>query len=155
MIDQSRQAGATNFWCYVGALTCSGTGRLNAACSGLSRCGGRSENSVNAVRTRRRGTRWMSMLLIGVCYVSFSTSTSQAQFKNGNRLYEDCTGDVRTMGPGILFDESREQICLRAGITVKQVVDVVTNWLAAHPEDRDMPASSLVRFALRKAFPCK
>ena len=109
----------------------------------------------------------MSMLLIGVCYVSFSTSTSQAQFKNGNRLYEDCTGDVRTMGPGIcmgyiagmaddiLFDESREQICLRAGITVKQVVDVVTNWLAAHPEDRDMPASSLVRFALRKAFPCK
>jgi hypothetical protein len=39
-------------------------------------------------------------------------------------------------------------------VTSRQTVDVVETYLRAHPEIRDLAASSLVAEALAKAFPC-
>ncbi len=40
------------------------------------------------------------------------------------------------------------------GVVVKQIVDVVTNYLRADPENRHFSAAWLTATALKEAFPC-
>jgi hypothetical protein len=44
--------------------------------------------------------------------------------------------------------------CVPPSVVNDQAVDVVTNFLRAHPEDRHHSAVSLVLQALAEAFPC-
>jgi hypothetical protein len=44
--------------------------------------------------------------------------------------------------------------CIRDGVTVTQIADVVKLWLQKHPENRDYAAAGLVAAALEEAFPC-
>lgn len=45
-------------------------------------------------------------------------------------------------------------VCLPPTVTLTQVKDVAALYLANHPEERHKSGASLVRSALRKAFPC-
>jgi hypothetical protein len=45
--------------------------------------------------------------------------------------------------------------CADKNVTLKQMFDVVTRYLAAYPETRHLAAASLVAHALAEAFPCK
>lgn len=45
-------------------------------------------------------------------------------------------------------------ICLHERTDLGQAVDVITNYLRAHPEKRHVNAASLATVALEHAFPC-
>ena len=44
--------------------------------------------------------------------------------------------------------------CLPQGVTSRQLVDIATNYLRDHPEQRHTVASANVVLALANAFPC-
>ena len=46
------------------------------------------------------------------------------------------------------------QVCMPAGITMQQTMDVVIRHLQAHPEDRHLPAAALAIEAFVATFPC-
>jgi hypothetical protein len=83
---------------------------------------------------------------------------------NGNQLYADCTGDlvgqavcvgyVRGVYDRDRWSDASSYICAVDGVTTGQLVDVVVQYLKAHPEKRDFRAGGLVLFALRDAWPC-
>jgi len=45
--------------------------------------------------------------------------------------------------------------CVDKGVTLKDIGDVVGHYMLDHPEQLKLPASFLVRKALKDAFPCK
>lgn len=86
-----------------------------------------------------------------------------SEFATGNFLFERCVNDNDKVGcaayvegvtDGFTYDRT---ICVPSdvNITVRQVVDVVVNYLRAHPEQRHYSAPSLAHEALMQAFPCK
>jgi hypothetical protein len=104
--------------------------------------------------------------------LAFSTP-SLAAFKNGNDLMQACTpdendkvhflDDAYCLGfiAGAVDDETMMQdlqkrfaFCLRPGVTVGQIKDVVVVLLQQHPEKRDYSAASLIAEAMIGAFPC-
>jgi hypothetical protein len=84
-------------------------------------------------------------------------------FVTGNQLYESCTAPVNNKSfvcagyvQGLTDAlDVRGTICTPAGITVGQAMDVVVNYLRAHPQYRQISASLLAGAALGEAFPCK
>ena len=46
-------------------------------------------------------------------------------------------------------------VCTPEGIHTSQTLNVIVNYVRAHPERRDEPVSLLAGLALREAFPCK
>jgi hypothetical protein len=50
--------------------------------------------------------------------------------------------------------DSEIDVCERKNVTVGQVVKVALKYMDDHPEELDQPASTVVRRALEKAFPC-
>jgi hypothetical protein len=45
-------------------------------------------------------------------------------------------------------------VCLRPTVTFAQAIDVIKNYLYAHPESRDKNSSGLILAAMQEAFPC-
>src|SRR5262245_39091306 len=45
--------------------------------------------------------------------------------------------------------------CVDEGVSVQQTVDLVTKYLAEHPEQRDRTAPGIVAGAFREAFQCE
>jgi hypothetical protein len=115
--------------------------------------------------------------LIVLCALAIGLGGSQTHAQNtrnfrlytGKDLYAQCFGNhalrkiacrAYIMGS---FDQlvamqdtmSRELVC---GVTsetkAQQLVDIVKNYLAAHPEDWRNTAASIVGFAIMQAFPC-
>jgi hypothetical protein len=86
-----------------------------------------------------------------------------AQFWDGNELYEDCTAQSATdwgvcHGYVIGLADARiidGTICVPNGVEVRQVVDIVVQYLREHPESRHIAAERLAEGALKRAFPCK
>lgn len=85
-------------------------------------------------------------------------------YYTGNALYElcerneaACTTYIQGVSDGIsatTFGTSRDvAYCIPAGSTAKQVHDVVLQYLAAHPADRNELASALIALALSEAWP--
>jgi len=89
---------------------------------------------------------------------------ANADYKDGNTLYSDCTS-TRIGAQGVclgyvmaiidVFDRLGVIDCVPRTATGNQVMDVAKKYLADHPEKRHFSAWSLVRDALRDAFPCK
>ena len=89
-------------------------------------------------------------------------------FVTGNRLLEVCSP---VQGPtcyayveGVVDDAQstfsalhmgqHALFCLPQGVTSRQLVDIATNYLRDHPEQRHNVASANVVLALADAFPC-
>ena len=51
-------------------------------------------------------------------------------------------------------DGGEEKVCPSGRVTVGQAVDVMINYLQAHPDRRHLPGSILVVLAMRQAFAC-
>jgi Rap1a immunity proteins len=88
-------------------------------------------------------------------------------FYGGNALYEQCSGNnalqqAACQGyiPGAFFQAmgllpAKVATCKDRNVTAGQLVDVVKNFLVAHPEQRQYGAADLVTTALTSAFPCQ
>jgi hypothetical protein len=89
-------------------------------------------------------------------------------FVTGNRLLEICspvqqptcyayvegvTDDAQSTFSA-LHMQQHALFCLPQGVTSRQLVDIATNYLRDHPEQRHTVASANVVLALANAFPC-
>ncbi len=100
------------------------------------------------------------------------SAEARADFRNGNKLYADCTGPnyfdlglcygyIAAIADAARRDQDGSggvlgyQECGRNQVTIKQIVDVSVRFLAAHPERRDIAAAQVVAQALSEAFPCR
>lgn len=54
-----------------------------------------------------------------------------------------------------VIDARAREICLPNGVSKGQMIDIVVNYLNAHPEVLHQPADDIVFFAITKAWPCK
>jgi len=107
------------------------------------------------------------MLRLSLVLMLLFASPVQAGFDTGNTLYAECTkenpvaagycmgyvggvADVMSDGTPI----SGWKACVPKNVTIAQIKDIVTRWLANTPQDRHYSADSLVAAALEKAFPC-
>jgi hypothetical protein len=97
---------------------------------------------------------------------------AKADFRTGNQLYAECTSSNaadRNFCLGYIAaitDAARKGViapgsvlgwthCVRDEVSIKLVHDVVVQFLATHPEKRDLTADGLVAEALAEAFPCR
>ncbi len=120
--------------------------------------------------------RWSrsAAILAGVVVVTAASPVAAGagvgRFWNGNDMLEHCRhltgGEPSSICAGYLMGvaDLQEQyvrqfdwapaFCLRAGVTTRQLRDVVVAYLEAHPANRDALASGLVTIALYQKFPC-
>jgi Rap1a immunity proteins len=102
--------------------------------------------------------------------LSVPVPAALAAVTSGNRLYESCAAKetycigyitavidaldfVKTSPAGGTF--GGWEACVPQGATIGQAIDIVTNWLVAHPEKRHFSGAGIVAAALAEAFPCK
>jgi hypothetical protein len=82
-----------------------------------------------------------------------------AFYISGNQLYEDCSVNNSfcfgyVAGTADAFSKDRTA-CVEKGVTVRQAVDIVMNYLRENPKYLQVSASLLAGTALGQAFPCK
>jgi hypothetical protein len=119
--------------------------------------------------------RWLFAAVAVIAAVMSVSAAARADYVTGNELYADCTApDGENARSGFcqgyiaaIADVARqtsqvptlgvlgEVECADKNVTLKQMFDVVTRYLAAYPETRHLAAASLVAHALAEAFPCK
>ena len=109
--------------------------------------------------------RRCAIFLIFLASLSCPLSPVFAEFVYGNKLYQMCMGNewerdvcigyVLAIADEIGFSPAGKRACFGENVTPSQVVDIVKNWMSAHPEERDYPASRTVSIALELTFPCK
>ena len=89
-------------------------------------------------------------------------------FATGNRLLETCAPvqtpscyayvegaiDAFQSTFSALPMQQHALFCLPQGVTSRQLVDIATNYLRDHPEQRHTVASANVALAFANAFPC-
>jgi len=103
---------------------------------------------------------------------SATNASAEARFESGNDLYslcinvdsraaasDDfvCLGYVSAIADAMVANNNEIagfRACLRDGLTLRQLSDVVEKWLQNHPEKRDFSAPGLVAHAFAEAFPC-
>jgi hypothetical protein len=94
-----------------------------------------------------------------------------AESYNGNKLLRNCKADVGSTPWGVCigyvtsvsnttsswqnWGDLKSNICLPAGFTSGQLIEVAVKYLEAHPLQLHLSASSLVLNAYIEAFPCE
>ena len=96
------------------------------------------------------------------CLTLLLSFSAQAQYVNGNRLYERMTSSntSQTMWAlgyvtGVADSFDGEFFCLPNTVTVGQMSDIVQKSLVARPQERHLRADVLIMLALVDVFPCK
>lgn len=92
-------------------------------------------------------------------------SAANAMFYSGNDIFSAC--EARSPDPGIFaagvidgahavsdWSGAPHRTCESYGVTVKQLGDVLCNYLEKDPAHRHMTAASLALNAFQEAFPC-
>lgn len=101
--------------------------------------------------------RWLALVILLVCQPAW------AWFLDGATLYRVCTSGDRLDAAGCegfivgVFDSvdtSGADLCPPAQRSASEIVDVVIDFLAEHPEHHDRAAASVVRYALTTSFSC-
>jgi Rap1a immunity proteins len=112
-------------------------------------------------------TKWCTVA-VAVVPACFMAAPAQGGYHSGNSLLDECNARypdraVRIMQEGVCTAyitgvtdslENARQFCLTAGVQQTQQIDVVKNYLRAHPETRHYVAAPLVSEALKEKFPC-
>ena len=86
-------------------------------------------------------------------------------YMSGNDLFDTCsvasdrtflqgTCDGYIVGAIDAMQDSKTT-CVPAGVVIKQLRDVVVQYLQAHPEERQYTAAGIIREAISEAFPCR
>ena len=105
------------------------------------------------------------MLRLSIIITLLLASPVRAEFYSGNDLHERCRGSAvdsiscRAYIAAVSDVMQRNTVaswtaCMSENVTLGQVTDVVTRWLANNPEKRQYAANSLTAYALSEAFPC-
>lgn len=103
----------------------------------------------------------MKKLLIALLFVP---ALAHAEFWTGNKLYErltstDMTDRIQAMGYVMGVYDVYVDVTFCPGdqrqITVGQVRDMATAWLASNPNQRNRSAEVLVNEAFKQAWPCQ
>ena len=118
--------------------------------------------------TRRTDLRkpivWVFIFLITLCpLTALSQALTSGTFVNGNQLFAECNDDrdtpngiaclhyVAGVADALLM---HKEICLPSGVIVRQLADIVTEYLRDNPEVRHFTAESDTMVALARVFPC-
>lgn len=107
----------------------------------------------------------LGVALVTALMSGFSSAPVRAAFVDGNELWTmcrhgpdrslECMSYVRGVVDALdIPSPAGTPFCIRNGVTVGQLTDVVANFLQATPEARDADGAALVRHALSKTFPC-
>ena len=51
--------------------------------------------------------------------------------------------------------DTSEHVCIETPVTAKELISVVTEFVAANPQLADSPARNVVMAALRREYPCR
>jgi hypothetical protein len=119
------------------------------------------------------------LAVVGLLSLAAPTEAIAVEAWNGNQLYTACTSDALEfvfacksyiIGVGDLLDLARQyskthakpaaavvggwHVCMPL-IDPEQAIDIVKNYLTAHPEERHYGAADIVAKALQQAFPCR
>jgi len=103
----------------------------------------------------------MKKLLVALLMVP---ALARAEFWTGNKLYErltspETTERIQAMGyvMGVFDVYVNVTFCPgdQTNITVGQIRDMASAWLAANPAQRNKSAESLVNEAFKQAWPCR
>jgi hypothetical protein len=101
----------------------------------------------------------MRKLLIALAFIG---SAAQAQYQNGNNLYQDLTStavaqQMFALGyiVGVVDVHIGVELCVPKDVTQGQLLDVMTNFLASRPQVRHQPADILVLVGIGQHWPCK
>jgi hypothetical protein len=103
---------------------------------------------------------WLSAFLAAV--ILAATATAEANYQDGNALYKDMSDrDVssKMFSLGYIVGVADASInsdllCIAPSVTQGQLQDVVFNFLAAHPQTRNLPAHIIVVVALGEHWSC-
>lgn len=91
---------------------------------------------------------------------AFAASTAHAEFKTGNKLYEQLRGDTldtaHALGyiMGVADSIQGVAYCPRDGMTAGQMSDTVKNYLEQRPQNRHLSADVIVTAVLKAHWPC-
>ena len=96
----------------------------------------------------------------------FASPVRAGVFYTGNDMHEKCSGSddfgrslcmaYSTAVADVMETEAVAgwTACFSENVTVGQIRDIATRWLANHPQFRHYTAHSLIAQALSEAFPC-
>lgn len=119
-------------------------------------------NFLSKVEIKPTGSSAMKIHLVLAAAMAATAfaGTAHAGFFDGNALFERCSAKSGSdlgicvgyiSGVADTFEDTK---CLTAGVDLRQVKDVVKQYLENHPDERHHRASSIVVAAVQKAF-CK
>jgi Rap1a immunity proteins len=107
-----------------------------------------------------------ALLLVAFCIASAAPAQAATAFRGGADLYTSCTTsrgadfcDAYIMGAvdamfALKNASGAGNVCITDGVRLRQVRDIVVQYMKDHPETRRYTAASIVVVAVRKAFPC-
>lgn len=105
--------------------------------------------------------RFGPALAIGIAS-GLSPASAAGNWWTGNTLSEACEALPTAaldyafgIMDGMAAGGATEPFCLPKGVVGKQVQDVICQYAARHPEERQGLASDMTIRALREAWPCK
>lgn len=123
------------------------------------------QNRLNGEGEAAMRTRELSiyplLLLLCLC-ASPATAKSKWLYLEGNLVLERCEGadayDIGfCRGAALAFSDAMEHqgtVCQPEGTDGQQVIDVLVNYLKAHPESRHRAAYELAEQAFPQVWPC-
>ena len=105
------------------------------------------------------------LMVVPLLFASLWASEAHASFFTGRMLLDMCQNESKQLEcvgyiEGVIDDwRTRNRVsghaqCLPAGVTEKQVQDVVVKLLVTTPEARDSPADQIIVYAVIKAWAC-
>lgn len=114
------------------------------------------------LRLHSVGDQMKPVALLIALTICAAAQAGPIQFYTGNELYEriksqEFVKKSVALGFVIGVHDTLDGItsCAPDSVTAKQVLDIVERFLDQYPEGRHLSATSLVRNALAKAWPCK
>lgn len=116
-----------------------------------------------------KGYQWASTVACIAAAILSAPAHADAPKVDGNYMYSMCSagdqldsfgclefvaGWVEGMTTQAAIDNTHPPFCIPSRILYVQFRDIFVNYLAAHPEQRQYLATSLLTFSISQAFPC-
>lgn len=113
----------------------------------------------------------VALLAAGTSLPTMAQSVNVAVLVNGNELYDWCTsssgnaksslcvgfimGVLDTIETMQASKQAHRQVCVPRGVTSGQARDVLLAYLNQKPQERHLPAASIVWTSLHQVWPCR
>jgi hypothetical protein len=122
----------------------------------------------NTLKTLTAAAALLALLFVSTRANADQFAPPAGHFSDGNKLYELCTssnagdqlyckGYVSAVADASAWWHPWDHLtrsCAPAGVTLQQMIDIASRYLAAHPEWRQVDGADLVSGSFFEAFPC-